>query len=60
MGDVKSRAVAEHTLMLMLSAARRTVAFGVAVAAAQNILDFFDGKLDRKLIVNADAIGLGG
>jgi D-3-phosphoglycerate dehydrogenase / 2-oxoglutarate reductase len=25
-------------------------------AAAQNILDAFDGKLDRKLIVNADAI----
>ncbi len=35
-------------------------AMRMAVAAAQNILDCFDGKLDRKLIVNADAIGLGG
>jgi hypothetical protein len=28
----------------------------VGLAAAQNILDLFAGKLDRKLVVNADAI----
>lgn len=29
----------------------------MGLAAAQNILDCFDGKLDRKLVVNAEAIG---
>jgi D-3-phosphoglycerate dehydrogenase / 2-oxoglutarate reductase len=33
-------------------------AMRMGVAAAQNILDCFDGKLDRKLVVNASAIGL--
>lgn len=32
-------------------------AMRMGLAAARNILNFFDGKLDRKLIVNADAIG---
>jgi D-3-phosphoglycerate dehydrogenase / 2-oxoglutarate reductase len=32
-------------------------AMRMSLAAAQNILDALDGKLDRKLIVNADAIG---
>ncbi len=32
-------------------------AMRMGIAAAQNILDCFDGKLDRKLVVNADAIG---
>lgn len=32
-------------------------AMRMSLAAAQNILDCFDGKLDRKLVVNADAIG---
>ncbi len=30
----------------------------MAISAAQNILDCFAGKLDRKLVVNAEAIGL--
>ena len=30
----------------------------MGISAAQNILDLFAGKLDRKLVVNADAIGL--
>jgi D-3-phosphoglycerate dehydrogenase / 2-oxoglutarate reductase len=33
-------------------------AMRMSIAAAQNILDVFDGKLDRKLVVNADKIGL--
>lgn len=33
-------------------------AMRMSLAAAQNILDCFDGKLDRKLVVNANAIGL--
>jgi D-3-phosphoglycerate dehydrogenase / 2-oxoglutarate reductase len=33
-------------------------AMRMAIAAAQNILNAFDGKLDRKLIVNADALGI--
>jgi D-3-phosphoglycerate dehydrogenase / 2-oxoglutarate reductase len=28
----------------------------MAIAAAQNVLDFFEGKLDQKLVVNAEAI----
>ncbi len=32
-------------------------AMRMSIAAAQNILDAFDGKLDRRLIVNADKIG---
>jgi D-3-phosphoglycerate dehydrogenase len=35
-------------------------AMRMSLAAAQNILDCFDGKLDRKLVVNAEAIGLVG
>lgn len=31
-------------------------AMRMSIAAAQNILDAFDGKLDRKLVVNADVI----
>ena len=30
----------------------------MAVASVQNILDYFDGKLDPALVVNADAIRL--
>jgi D-3-phosphoglycerate dehydrogenase / 2-oxoglutarate reductase len=33
-------------------------AMRMGIAAAQNILDAFDRKLDRKLIVNAEALGL--
>ena len=33
-------------------------AMRMAIAAAQNILNTFDGKLDRKLIVNANALGI--
>ncbi len=33
-------------------------AMRMSIAAAQNILDVFDGKLERKLVVNADKIGL--
>ncbi len=32
-------------------------ALRMSIAAAQNILDLFDGKLDRRLVVNADRIG---
>jgi D-3-phosphoglycerate dehydrogenase / 2-oxoglutarate reductase len=32
-------------------------AMRMSIAAAQNILDALDGKLDRRLIVNAEAIG---
>jgi D-3-phosphoglycerate dehydrogenase / 2-oxoglutarate reductase len=31
-------------------------AMGMSISAAQNILDAFDGRLDRKLVVNADMI----
>lgn len=30
----------------------------MSIAAAQNILDAYDGKLDRKLVVNAESVGL--
>ncbi len=33
-------------------------AMRMGIAAAQNILDCFDGTLDRRLVVNAEAIGL--
>ena len=33
-------------------------AMRMSIAAAQNILDAFDGRLDRKLIVNAESAGL--
>jgi D-3-phosphoglycerate dehydrogenase / 2-oxoglutarate reductase len=33
-------------------------AMRMSIAAAQNILNAFDGKLDRKLVVNADAMGI--
>jgi D-3-phosphoglycerate dehydrogenase / 2-oxoglutarate reductase len=33
-------------------------AMRMSIAAVQNILNCFDGKLDQKLVVNASAIGL--
>jgi D-3-phosphoglycerate dehydrogenase / 2-oxoglutarate reductase len=33
-------------------------AMRMSIAAAQNILDVFDGRLDHRLVVNADEIGL--
>ncbi len=60
-GDVNSRAVAEHTLMLMLAAARRTVAHDRAVREGQwNLRNAFetvelDGK--RLLVVGLAASG---
>ena len=60
-GDVNSRAVAEHTLMLMLSAARRTVAFDQASKTGNwNERNTFNsGELDGKrlLILGFGRIG---
>ena len=52
-GDVNSRAVAEHTLMLMLAAARRTVAHHVASTTGQwNERNRFDAvELDGKILL---------
>jgi D-3-phosphoglycerate dehydrogenase len=52
-GDVNSRAVAEHTLMLMLSAARRTVAHDRASRTGQwNIRNRFETvELDGKTLL---------
>jgi D-3-phosphoglycerate dehydrogenase / 2-oxoglutarate reductase len=52
-GDVNSRAVAEHTLMLMLSAARRTVAHHVASTTGNwNERNRFDSiELDGKMLL---------
>ena len=52
-GDVNSRAVAEHTLMLMLAAARRTVAHHVASTTGQwNERNRFDAvELDGKTLL---------
>jgi D-3-phosphoglycerate dehydrogenase len=52
-GDVNSRAVAEHTLMLMLSAARRTVAHHVASTTGNwNERNRFDStELDGKSLL---------
>ena len=52
-GDVNSRAVAEHTLMLMLAAARRTVANHVASTTGQwNERNRFDAvELDGKTLL---------
>lgn len=52
-GDVNSRAVAEHTLMLMLSAARRTVAHHLAATGGNwNERNRFDAnELDGKLLL---------
>ena len=52
-GDVNSRAVAEHTLMLMLAAARRTVAHHVAATTGQwNERNRFDScELDGKALL---------
>jgi D-3-phosphoglycerate dehydrogenase / 2-oxoglutarate reductase len=57
-GDVNSRAVAEHTLMLMLSAARRTVAHHVASTTGNwNERNRFDStELDGKTLL---VIGFG-
>ena len=41
-----------HSASLTRECARR-----MAVASAQNIVDFFQGKLDASLVVNAEAIG---
>ncbi len=60
-GDVNSRAVAEHTLMLMLAAARRTVAHDKATRSGQwNERNKFDSvELDGKhlLILGFGRIG---
>jgi D-3-phosphoglycerate dehydrogenase len=60
-GDVNSRAVAEHTLMLMLAAARRTVAHDQATRSGQwNERNKFDSvELDGKhlLILGFGRIG---
>jgi D-3-phosphoglycerate dehydrogenase / 2-oxoglutarate reductase len=60
-GDVNSRAVAEHTLMLMLAAARRTVAHDHAVRSGQwNERNKFDAvELDGKhlLVLGFGRIG---
>ncbi len=52
-GDVNSRAVAEHTLMLMLAAARRTVAHHVASTTGNwNERNHFDSvELDGKSLL---------
>jgi D-3-phosphoglycerate dehydrogenase / 2-oxoglutarate reductase len=52
-GDVNSRAVAEHTLMLMLSAARRTVAHHIAsTTGSWNERNRFDStELDGKTLL---------
>jgi D-3-phosphoglycerate dehydrogenase / 2-oxoglutarate reductase len=52
-GDVNSRAVAEHTLMLMLTAARRTVAHHVASTTGNwNERNRFDStELDGKILL---------
>lgn len=52
-GDVNSRAVAEHTLMLMLSAARRTVAHHMAATTGNwNARNSFDAaELDGKTLL---------
>lgn len=52
-GDVNSRAVAEHTLMLMLSAARRTVAHHIASTTGNwNERNRFDSvELDGKSLL---------
>jgi D-3-phosphoglycerate dehydrogenase / 2-oxoglutarate reductase len=52
-GDVNSRAVAEHTMMLMLSAARRTVAHHLAsTSGLWNERDKFDAvELDGKVLL---------
>jgi D-3-phosphoglycerate dehydrogenase / 2-oxoglutarate reductase len=52
-GDVNSRAVAEHTLMLMLAAARRTVAHHLASTTGEwNERNRFDAvELDGKVLL---------
>jgi len=52
-GDVNSRAVAEHTMMLMLAAARRTVAHHLAATGgAWNERNRFDAvELDGKMLL---------
>jgi D-3-phosphoglycerate dehydrogenase / 2-oxoglutarate reductase len=60
-GDVNSRAVAEHTMMLMLAAARRTVAHHIASTTGQwNERNRFDStELDGKslLLLGVGRIG---
>lgn len=72
-GDVNSRAVAEHTLMLMLTAARRTVAHHVAATTGNwNERNRFDsleldgktlfilgfGRIGRRVATLAQAFGM--
>lgn len=72
-GDVNSRAVAEHTLMLMLSAARRTVAHDHAARSGNwNIRNAFEsseldgkhllllgfGRIGRRVALLAQAFGM--
>lgn len=42
-----------HTAGLTIECARR-----MAMVAAQNILDYFDGTIDPGLVVNAESAGL--
>ena len=72
-GDVNSRAVAEHTLMLMLSAARRTVAhdrasrngqwnirnaFATVELDGKNLLILGYGRIGRRVAELARAFGM--
>jgi D-3-phosphoglycerate dehydrogenase / 2-oxoglutarate reductase len=72
-GDVNSRAVAEHTLMLMLAAARRTVAYDRATRTGnwqlrnrfepveldgKSLLLFGFGRIGRRVAVLAQAFGM--
>jgi D-3-phosphoglycerate dehydrogenase len=72
-GDVNSRAVAEHTLMLMLTAARRTVAHHVASTTGnwnernrfdaceldgKNLLVLGFGRIGRRVAELAKAFGM--
>jgi D-3-phosphoglycerate dehydrogenase len=72
-GDVNSRAVAEHTLMLMLAVARRTVAYEAASRGGNwNVRNRFEtveldgktllligfGRIGRRVAVLAQAFGM--
>jgi D-3-phosphoglycerate dehydrogenase / 2-oxoglutarate reductase len=72
-GDVNSRAVAEHTMMLMLAAARRTVQHHIAATTGnwnernrfdsaeldgKNLLVLGFGRIGRRIAVLAQAFGM--